>query len=41
MTRMYRSADITSIAIQLKLLLYTDAICVSAADPRLKPETRH
>jgi hypothetical protein len=35
MVRMYRTADITSVAIQFKLLLYHNAVCVSAADPRL------
>jgi hypothetical protein len=40
MMRMYRSADITSTAIQFKLLLYTDAVCVSANDPRLQPNRK-
>jgi hypothetical protein len=41
MMRMYRSADITSTAIQFKLLLYHDAVCVSSADPRLKVRRPH
>jgi hypothetical protein len=36
MVRMYRSGDMTSVAIQFKLWLYHHAVCVSAADPRLK-----
>jgi len=40
MTRMYRSADITSTAIQFELLLYHYAVCVSSADPRLAPSQR-
>jgi hypothetical protein len=36
MVRMYQSADITSVAIQFKLWLYHNSVCVSAADPRLK-----
>ena len=35
MVRMYRTADMTSVAIQFKLWLYHNAVCVSAADPRL------
>jgi hypothetical protein len=40
MTRMYRSADITSTAIQFELLLYHYALCVSSADPRLASSQR-
>jgi hypothetical protein len=40
MTRMYRSAYITSTAIQFELLLYHYAVCVSSADPRLAPFQR-
>jgi hypothetical protein len=40
MRRMYRSADITSTAIQFELLLYHYAVCVSSADPRLAPSQR-
>jgi hypothetical protein len=36
MVRMYRSADTTSVAIQFKLWLYHNAVCVSSADPRLR-----
>jgi hypothetical protein len=35
MVRMYRSGDMTSVAIQFKLWLYHNAVCVSSADPRL------
>lgn len=35
MIRMYRSADVTSPAIQFKLLLYHYAVCVCSADARL------
>ncbi len=35
MVRMYRSGDMTSMAIQFKLWLYHNAVCVSSADPRL------
>ena len=40
MTRLHRSADITSTAIQFELLLYHYAVCVSSADPRLAPSER-
>jgi hypothetical protein len=36
MVRMYRSADTTSVAIQFKLWLYHNAVCVSSDDPRLR-----
>jgi hypothetical protein len=36
MMRMYRSADISSPAVQIKQLFYHYSVCVSAADPRLK-----
>jgi hypothetical protein len=36
MVRMYRSGDTTSMAIQFKLWLYHNALCVSSADPRLR-----
>jgi hypothetical protein len=36
MVRMYRSGDMTSVAIQFKLWLYHHAVCVSSADPRLR-----
>ena len=35
MVRMYSSADTTSVAIQFKLWLYHNAVCVSSTDPRL------
>ena len=45
MVRMYRSGDMTSLAIQFKLWLYHNAVCVSSADPRLarpgRELTRH
>jgi hypothetical protein len=41
MVRMYRSGDMTSVAIQFKLWLYHHAVCVSAADPRLKRMDKH
>jgi hypothetical protein len=37
MVRMYQTSDITSLAIQFKLLLYHESICVSSDDPRLRP----
>lgn len=40
MKQMYKSADITSTAIQFELLLYHYAVCVSSADPRLAPSQR-
>ncbi len=40
MLRMYRSADMTSVAIQFKLLLYHNSVCVSSADPRLKQSAK-
>ena len=40
MVRMYRSADTTSVAIQFKLWLYHNALCVSADDPRLRAAGR-
>lgn len=36
MVRMYSSGDMTSVAIQFKLWLYHNSVCVSSADPRLK-----
>jgi hypothetical protein len=36
MVRMYRSGDMTSMAIQFKLWLYHNSVCVSSADPRLR-----
>lgn len=35
MVRMYCTGDMTSVAIQFKLLLYHNSVCVSSADPRL------
>ena len=40
MVRMYRSADMTSVAIQFKLWLYHNSVCVSSADPRLKQSAK-
>ena len=36
MVRMYSSGDMTSVAIQFKLWLYHNAVCISSADPRLR-----
>ncbi len=41
MIRMYRSADITSTAIQFQLLLYHYAVCVPSNDTRLGAWRRH
>jgi hypothetical protein len=40
MVRMYQTSDITSVAIQFKLLLYHESVCVSSDDPRLRPASR-
>lgn len=35
MVRMYQTGDMTSVAIQFKLWLYHNSVCVSSADQRL------
>jgi hypothetical protein len=35
-TRMYRNADISSTAIQIKQLIYQYSVCVCSADPRIR-----